>query len=270
MRMTRFRSIAAAALVTISALSIGAGAGAASATERPTVVLVHGAFADATSWDGVASDLRSRGYRVVVPDIALRGPAHDADEVDRVVSSIPGPVILVGHSYGGVVVTNVHATNVAALVYVAAFIPDQGEPAMLALNPIQYPGSQLLPPVLQVKTVDDPTAPFGKNVDGYISRESFHSVFAQDVSDATAETMYAHQKSQALSANLEPTGVPLWKTTPSWALVPYDDRVIPRSSELAMAQRASAHITSVPGSHAVLVSQPHAVANLVALADAGS
>jgi pimeloyl-ACP methyl ester carboxylesterase len=214
--------------------------------------------------------LRNRGYTVVVPDIALRGPAYDARGVERVVSQVHGPVILVGHSYGGVVVTNVHATNVEALVYVAAFIPAQGEPAMLALNPIQYPGSQLLPPALQIKPVNDPTGPFGKNLDAYISPDYFHDIFAQDVSNSTAATMFAHQKSQALSANLEPTGVPLWKTTPSWALVPYNDRVIPRSSELAMAQRASAHVTSVPGSHAVLVSQPHAVADLVTAADAGA
>ncbi len=194
---------------------------------KPTVVLVHGAFADATSWDGVAADLRSRGYRVVAPDNPLRGPAYDASVIEKTVADIDGPVVLVGHSYGGAVITNVHDPKVQSLVYIAAFAPVQGEPVQITIDPIRFPGSQLLPPALGLKIVDDPHAIGGKNVDGYVTDEYFHSVFAQDVSDETAATMLAHQKSAALWANLELGGPPSWANTPSWYLVAGEDRVIP-------------------------------------------
>ncbi|NKS64456.1 alpha/beta fold hydrolase [Rhodococcus hoagii] len=175
----------------------------------------------------------------------------------------PGPVLLVGHSYGGVVITNTHAPNVVGMVYVAAFAPDQGEPAQAALNPITFPGSQLLPPVLQVGVVDDPTTPIGKNLDGYIAADSFHEAFCQDVSDSTAADMLAHQRSIALAANLEPTQDPSWRTCRP-GRHPRPDRVIPPASERFMAERAGAQITEIPGaSHAVLVSQPAQVADVI-------
>ena len=235
------------------------------------MVLVHGAFADTTSWDAVAAELRGRGYEVVVPDNPLRGPAYDSAAIEKVLADIPGPVVLVGHSYGGAVITNVHSPNVEALVYVAAFAPAQGEPVMLNLDPIRFPGSQLLPPVLQVKVVEnDPTGIAGRNLDGYIDPGRFHEVFAQDVPDATVAGMIAHQKSAALVANLEPTADPSWASTPSWAMVAQNDRVIPAAAERFMATRAGARITEVSASHAVLVSQPGAVADLVVQADQGT
>ncbi|MCX5044394.1 alpha/beta hydrolase [Aldersonia sp. NBC_00410] len=238
----------------------------ASAQTLPTVVLVHGAFADATSWDGVAADLRARGYRVVTPDNPLRGPTYDSGAVQHTLDTISGPIVLVGHSYGGMVITQIKDPDVKSLVYIAAFGPAQYEPVMLQLDPIRYPGSQLLPPALQVKVVDDATVPGGKNVDGYVAPEYFHSVFCQDVSDATAATMYAHQKSAALWSNLEPSGPPAWANKPSWYLVAGQDRVIPPASQRAMASRMKAVTTEVPASHAVLVSQPNAVANVVVAA----
>jgi pimeloyl-ACP methyl ester carboxylesterase len=207
----------------------------------------------------------------VVPDNPLRGPAYDSAAIEKVLADIPGPVVLVGHSYGGAVITNVHSPNVEALVYVAAFAPAQGEPVMLNLDPIRFPGSQLLPPVLQVKVVEnDPTGIAGRNLDGYIDPGRFHDVFAQDVPDATVAGMIAHQKSAALVANLEPTADPSWASTPSWALVAQNDRVIPAAAERFMATRAGARITEIPASHAVLVSQPGAVADLVVQADQGT
>ncbi|GCE36478.1 alpha/beta hydrolase [Rhodococcus sp. USK10] len=267
MRLLRLRTaVAACAIAAAGTLTVGAGP--ALAQDLPTVVLVHGAFADTTSWDAVAADLRGRGYEVVVPDNPLRGPAYDSAAIEKVLADIPGPVVLVGHSYGGAVITNVHSPNVEALVYVAAFAPAQGEPVMLNLDPIRFPGSQLLPPVLQVKVVEnDPTGIAGRNLDGYINPADFHRVFAPDVSDATAADMLAHQRSAALVANLEPSGAPSWASTPSWAMVAQNDQVIPAASERFMATRAGAQITEIPASHAVLVSQPVAVADLVVQAD---
>lgn len=152
-------------------------------------------------------------------------------------ADIDGPVVLVGHSYGGAVITNVHDPKVQSLVYIAAFAPVQGEPVQITIDPIRFPGSQLLPPALGLKIVDDPHAIGGKNVDGYVTDEYFHSVFAQDVSDETAATMLAHQKSAALWANLELGGPPSWANTPSWYLVAGEDRVIPASAQRFMANR---------------------------------
>ncbi|MEU6558332.1 alpha/beta fold hydrolase [Nocardia nova] len=240
--------------------------GPAQAQTMPTIVLVHGAFADTTSWDGVADNLRGRGYQVVVPENPLRGPAYDAAAIEKTLAGISGPVVLVGHSYGGAVITNTHNPNVKALVYIAAFAPGQGEPVALALNPVRFPGSQLLPPALQMKVVEDPTTAVGRNVDAYIADDAFHRVFAPDVSDATAATMLAHQKSIAASANLELSGPPSWSGTPSWYLVSADDTVIPPAAQREMATRIGAHTSEVQASHVALVSQPAVVADVIATA----
>ncbi|MFE4499579.1 alpha/beta fold hydrolase [Rhodococcus sp. NPDC056743] len=253
-------------VVVLSSTGIVLGSGGASAAPQPTVVLVHGAFADATSWDGVAVDLRSRGYEVVTPDNPLRGPSYDAAVIEKTVADIDGPVVLVGHSYGGAVITNVHNPNVQSMVYIAAFAPMQGEPVQITIDPIRFPGSQLLPPALAVKVVDDAHAIGGKNLDGYVTDEYFHSVFAQDVSEETAATMLAHQKSIALWANLEPSGSPSWANTPTWYLVAGDDRVIPPAAQRFMANRMGANTSELPTSHASLVSQPNAVADVIVAA----
>ncbi|MGF7119914.1 alpha/beta fold hydrolase [Rhodococcus sp. BE178] len=263
MRMRRIRTLTAMCVLALAAV-LAVGVSPATAKPVPTVVLVHGAFADTTSWDPVAAELRGRGYNVVVPSNPLRGPAYDSAAIEKALADIPGPVLLVGHSYGGAVITNTHSPNVAGMVYVAGFIPAQGEPAMAALNPLTFPGSQLVPPVLQVKVVDDTTNPIGKNIDGYIDPSRFHEAFCQDVSDATAADMIAHQRSIALSANLEPTQDPSWQTLPTWAVIPGQDRVIPPASERFMAARAGAQIADIPGaSHAVLVSQPGQVSDAI-------
>ena len=249
------------------------------ASNAPLVVLVHGAWHGAWCWAALQSEFDLRGIASLAIDLPGHGASiepygdlyGDAAALSALLAKHERQIVLVGHSYGGAVITNVHSPNVEALVYVAAFAPAQGEPVMLNLDPIRFPGSQLLPPVLQVKVVEnDPTGIAGRNLDGYIDPGRFHDVFAQDVPDATVAGMIAHQKSAALVANLEPTADPSWASTPSWAMVAQNDRVIPAAAERFMATRAGARITEVSASHAVLVSQPGAVADLVVQADQGT
>lgn len=265
--MTTFRTVRAALFAVIVALTAAlGGAIPAAAQSLPTVVLVHGAFADSTGWDGVVQRLRGQGYQVLTPENPLRGPAHDAAAIQSVLDTVEGPVVLAGHSYGGFVISNVHDPDVVSMVYVAAFAPTQGEIAQLALDPIRFPGSQLLPPTLQVELVDDPQGPMGRNLDGYIAPDRFHEVFAQDVDDATAAQMIAHQKSIAVAANLEPSGPPSWAQVPSWYLVSAQDRVIPPSSQRFMAGRMGAQMSELDASHASLVSRPDEVAAAITTA----
>ncbi|WP_039796760.1 alpha/beta fold hydrolase [Nocardia araoensis] len=261
--MTNKRSLRRAVAALAVALAATGSAGPAQAQSLPTVVLVHGAFADTTSWDGVAAVLRQRGYRVLTPENPLRGPAYDAAAVQRTLDTISGPVVLAGHSYGGFVISNIHDPKVESLVYIAAFAPAEGEVAQSALDPIRFPGSQLLPPALQVKVVDDVTGIAGKNLDGYVAADSFNTVFAQDVGPATAADLFAHQHSIALKANLEPSGPPSWSGTPSWFLVSAADRIIPPSAQRFMAQRMAARTGEIDSSHASLVSRPDAVAAVI-------
>ncbi|MGW1742591.1 alpha/beta hydrolase [Nocardia sp. NPDC001965] len=258
--MTAIRTLRSALLaVLIAVVALAAVAMPAWAGPRPTVVLVHGAFADPTSWNGVAAQLRGQGYQVLTPENPLRGPADDAAAIQRTLDTVEGPIVLVGHSYGGFVITNVHDPDVVSMVYVAAFAPTQGEFAQLLLDPVRFPGSQLLPPALQVKVVDDPQGITGRNLDGYVAPEYFHDVFAQDTDDATAADMLAHQKSIALAANLEPSGAPSWTGKPSWYLVSQQDRVIPPAAQRFMAERMGAQTTELDSSHASLVSHPDEV-----------
>lgn len=237
----------------------------ASAATKPTIVLVHGAFADQTSWDGVAAQLRARGYRVVTPSNPLRGPAFDALRLQTALASISGPIVLVGHSYGGAVITQAHNPRVRALVYIAAFAPDAGEPVLTFLNPLRFPGSQLMPPALEFLVVDDlyGTGIAGHSLDGRVRPRDFRAVFAQDVSPATAATMIAHQKFAAASGNLEPVTAAAWHHLPSWYLISTNDHVIPPAAQRFMASRIHATTRTVPASHASLVSHPTPVAHLI-------
>ncbi|MET8797164.1 alpha/beta hydrolase [Nocardia sp. NPDC004568] len=265
--MTIIRTLRTALLsLIIAVVATASVAMPAWAAPRPTVVLVHGAFADPTSWDGVAARLRGQGYAVLTPENPLRGPAHDAAAVQRTLDTVDGPIVLAGHSYGGFVISNLHDPDVVSMVYVAAFAPSQGEVAQQALDPVRFPGSQLLPPALQVKVVDDPQGIAGRNLDGYVAPDYFHDVFVQDVDDATAADMLAHQKSIALAANLEPSGAPSWSGVPTRYLVSAQDRVIPPASQRFMAGRMGAQTTELDASHASLVSQPDAVAAAIVTA----
>ncbi|MET8977354.1 alpha/beta hydrolase [Streptomyces sp. NPDC004539] len=258
-RRPMFSAMVLATLLAVPALSAATPAGPASAAPsapRPTVVLVHGAFADSSSWDAVMSRLERQGYPVIGVANPLRGLAADSAYVSSVLDTLPGPVILVGHSYGGAVITDaaVGHPNVKALVYIAAFAPDQGESGLAILG--QYPGSRL-PPSLTVR-------PFPGGQDAYVDPADFRQVFAADVPAGKARLMAAGQRPVALAAFAEPSGAPAWKTVPSWFLVAGADRAIPPAAEQAMARRAGSHTVVVRGaSHAVLVSRPGTTAHVI-------
>jgi len=225
----------------------------------PTVVLVHGAFAGSSSWDGVVEPLQEQGLEVIAAANPLRGLAGDAAAVSDLVASISGPVILVGHSYGGMVVTNVRADagKIAGVVYIAAFAPDAGESAF-ALSGL-FPGSTLGAALEPVPRSDGTT-------DLYIDPARFHAQFAADLPPERTRRMAATQRPVTQEALLEPSGDhPLWREVPSWFLFGELDRNIPAALEHHMAERCRARRTiEVPGgSHAVGVSHARAAAHLI-------
>lgn len=229
--------------------------------QKPTVVLVHGAFADSSSWNGVVDRLRSYGHTVVAAANPLRGLADDADYVRQLVASIEGPVVLVGHSYGGSVISDAAARgvdNVRALVFVAAFLPDEGESAITLSG--KFPGSTLGEALRPVPvTLSD-----GRQVtDLYIEQDKFHGQFAADVPAETAAVMAVTQRPVTDAALAEGASVPAWKNLPSWVLVATEDRNIPPQAQTFMAERAQATVVSVSASHAVSVSRPGDVARLI-------
>ncbi|MFJ6837888.1 alpha/beta fold hydrolase [Streptomyces sp. NPDC091209] len=273
-RRLMFSAVAVGTLLAVPALSVATPAGAASAakavttsaranTPKPTVVLVHGAFADSSSWNGVTSRLERQGYPVIAVANPLRGLADDSAYLSSILDTVPGPVVLVGHSYGGAVITDAATghPNVKALVYIAAFAPDQGETGLAILG--QYPGSQLSP-ALTVR-------PYPGGQDAYVNPTDFRQVFAADVSADKARLMAAGQRPVSLAAFAEPSATPAWKTIPSWFLVAGSDRAIPPAAEQAMAQRAGSHTQVIRGaSHAVLVSHPEATTHLIEAAAQGT
>jgi pimeloyl-ACP methyl ester carboxylesterase len=224
---------------------------------KPTVVLVHGAFADASGWNGVASRLIRDGYSVIAPPNPLRSVASDSAYLAGILATLSGPLVLVAHSYGGIVVTNAATgnPNVKALVYVNAFVPDQGE-TLLGLQ-TKYPGSRLSEAALDFR-------PYGEGlVDGYIKKELFHDVFAGDLPRATTELMWAGQRPADARTLGEPSGPPAWKTIPSWYLVGRDDQVLPPVAQRFMARRAGAHTFEADASHVAMIAQPAATAALI-------
>ncbi|WP_371749208.1 alpha/beta fold hydrolase [Streptomyces sp. NBC_00280] len=224
---------------------------------KPTVVLVHGAFADASGWNATIKSLQDAGFPVIAPANPLRDLAGDSAYVSSVVASIPGPVILVGHSYGGEVVTNAARgrANVKALVYVAAFAPDQGETALALAD--RFPGSKL-PTALLVRPYPQPGAPDGH--DGYVDPAKFHDVFAQDLPRRTTQVMAATQRPGSLEGLSQGSGAPAWKSLPSWYVIPTADNVIPPAVQRFMAERAGSRTVEVKGaSHVVMMSRPDAV-----------
>jgi len=237
----------------------------ASSAPKPTVVLVHGAFADSSGWNATISQLQQAGYPVLAVPDPLRGLTADADYVRAFLQSVTGPIVLVGHSYGGAVITNAArgVPNVAALVYVGAFVPDEGESIATVLNPEQFPGSLLGPQTTAVRPVPNPSAPGGQDGDIYITLGAFRSVFAGDVSQQQADLMARTQRPLSLTANFEPSGAPAWKTIPSWYLVTEQDKAIPPAGQEYMAKRAGAHISTVDSAHDVMVSHPAAVTNSI-------
>ncbi|HEY6565094.1 MAG TPA: alpha/beta hydrolase, partial [Pirellulaceae bacterium] len=227
----------------------------------PTVVLVHGAFADASGWGGVITELQAAGITVVAPANPLRGVSSDSAYIASVVNQIPGPVLLVGHSYGGVVITNAApaTTNTIGLVYIAAFALDEGE-TVLALADAATDsalGPSLRPAAFPSVTGGEP----GHEL--YIDPAAFHEVFCADLPAGQAAIMGASQRPAAEAGFGEPSGPAGWKTLPSWALIATADKAIGVSGLRAMAQRAGAISVEIDASHAVMVSQPQATADLI-------
>lgn len=238
----------------------GAAAEQLPPANKPTVVLVHGAFADSSSWNGVINDLEGDGYRVVSAANPLRGLHTDAAYVRSVLDSVSGPVVLAGHSYGGSVMSEAADghPNVKALVYIASFLLDQGESTgQLAAK---FPGAQL---GTALDTVPFPLAGGGTGNDLYIKQEEFHRVFAADVPEDVASLMAATQRPITSAALEEPAEKAAWKTIPSWNMVTTQDLAIPADSMRFMGERAGARNVEIDASHAVTVSQPGAVANLI-------
>ncbi|WP_351235433.1 alpha/beta hydrolase [Streptomyces sp. NPDC002133] len=228
--------------------------------QHPTVVLVHGAFADSSSWNGVVERLQEHDYSVVAASNPLRGLSSDAAYVKQLVASIDGPVVLAGHSYGGAVISNAaHGLeNVKALVFVAAFLPEEGESAVQLAG--KFPGSTLGEALRPVPI----TLPDGSQVaDLYIEKTKFHRQFAADVPEKTTAIMAATQRPVTNAALEESSSAPAWKEIPSWVLVATQDLNIPAQTQTFMAERAKATIVEVAASHAVSVSHPGDVARLI-------
>ncbi|MFF3910107.1 alpha/beta fold hydrolase [Streptomyces sp. NPDC001848] len=225
----------------------------------PTVVLVHGAFTDSASWFGVVAELHSHGIPVVAPANPLRGLAADAAHVASVVARIDGPVVLVGHSYGGALITVAGtADNVVGLVYVAAYVLEEGE----SLGELQgrFPATELVSDLRQWTY----PVPGGEAVEVTIEESAFPAVFAADVCPQVARVLASCQRALALAAFDEKAAAAAWRTRPSWALVAGADRAIAPDVERFGAARAGAVVIEIEGaSHAVTVSQPTAVAGLI-------
>ncbi|HKD34020.1 MAG TPA: alpha/beta hydrolase [Gaiellaceae bacterium] len=225
----------------------------------PTVVLVHGAFADASSWNGVIERLQAEDVPVTAPANPLRGISEDSAYITDVLEEIPGPVLAVGHSYGGAVITNAASKvdNVVGLVFVAAFAPEDGETlgeasasskdSVLnsALTTHHYPGNG------------------GEAVEFAIDPSKFQDAFAADLPPEQTALMAATQRPIAELAFSEPTKTPAWKDLPSWAVVATGDKAAGADLIRSMAQRAGATITEIQGSHVIMVSQPEKVADVI-------
>jgi len=216
-----------------------------------TVVLVHGAFADGSSWGNVIPLLEKHGFKVIAVQNPLTSFADDVATTRRVIDAESGSVILVGHSYGGAVITTaaLDRKNVSALVYIAAFGPDEGENLQTLLK--EYPSK------ISSALVPDAAGFL------YIDRNRFAEVFAADVTETVLSIMSATQKPINSQTFGQKYDTPAWKTIPSWYLVATEDRMIPPPAQRAMAERAGAVVTETPASHAVYVSKPDAVSDLI-------
>src|SRR5512132_3403681 len=223
-----------------------------------TVVLVHGAFADASSWNGVIERLQAAGIRVTAPAIPLRGIAHDSAYIASFLNQIPGPALAVGHSYGGAVISNAgNAANVVGLVFVAAYAPEDGERLGDVGNTSK---DSILGPTLVPLKYPDAS---GSGVEFVVDPAKFRQAFAADLPPEQSAVMAATQRPAAEGAFSEPNGPPAWKSTPSWAAVATADKAAGADLVRSMAQRAGAEIVEVDASHVVMVSQPQAVTELI-------
>lgn len=228
---------------------------------RPTIVLVHGAFADGSSWNGVIERLQAEGVQVTAPANPLRGISIDSAYIASLLEQIPGPVLAVGHSYAGAVITNAatKVNNVVGLVYVAAFAPDEGE----RLGDVASTSKDSVLSSAQVP-LQYPTGEGSETATEFaIDPAKFRDAFAADLPEKQTSVMAATQRPVAELAFSEPNGEPAWKKMPSWAVVATGDRAAGTDVVRSMAERAGATITEVEGSHVIMVSQPQVVADVI-------
>jgi pimeloyl-ACP methyl ester carboxylesterase len=272
-RATRYGKMRLAALATATAaagLLVPAGqATAAKATPqatsgvapKPTIVLEHGAWADGSSWDGVVSQLQSDGFTVYALPNPLRGLSFDSAYLADFLQSISGPIILVAHSYGGMVTTNAATgdSQVKALVYVDAFIPAQGQTVEQLVSAV--PGSCAVPSNLTL--VPYPGAPAGAE-DAYMNQSVYPSCLANDLPASQAAVLAATQRPLSTDALTQQSGVPAWQTIPCWAVIGTADHAIPPAELQAMAQQADCRITTISGaSHLSMISHPDIVTRVI-------
>lgn len=254
--------LAGAAAAGVAATVVAPGeAGAAPGGPKPTIVLVHGAFADASGWNDVVHRLLCDGYQVIAPANPLRGIPSDSAYLASLLAVLEGPIVLVGHSYGGVVITNAATgnANVRALVYVAAFAPDEGD-TVQGLQTM-FPGTKLGLEALDLRPI---TLPDGTpSHDGYVKKTAFREVFAGDLPPSTTAVMAATQRPANAHTLQQPSGPPAWRTIPSWFLVARDDQLIPAAAQRHMARRAGSHVVEVRSSHVAMMSRPAQTAALI-------
>ena len=260
--LTMCSVLALVALLWIGDRGAAAASRQTSSAPRPTIVLVHGDWADASSWNAVIQRLQDRGFTVVAPPNTLRGPSQDAPYLASYLQTIPGPIVLVAHSYGGFVITNAATglPNVKALVYIDAFAPDVNETALDLVG-----GTS--------SCVTDNRAfnvvPFSGGLDLYLRWKAdppyagFLGCFANGVDEETAAVLAATQRPASAAQFSDPSRLPAWKTIPSWALLGTQDHVIPPSLQEKMYGRAGAHVTKVNAGHLSLITRPDAVVGVI-------
>jgi pimeloyl-ACP methyl ester carboxylesterase len=262
--------LVAAAIVPISLAHAGAAATSTSPSvakhsgTRPTIVLVHGAWADASSWGAVAAELQHKGFTVDVAPNPLRGLSQDSGYLKDYLATVPGPIVLVGHSYGGAVITDAAKGNkkVKALVYDDAYIPAKGENVATLSGADSALAPATTDPTKVFKLAPYPGAPKGI-YDTYVLPNVFIKGLAGDLPRKEAAVLAASQSPTSLLALGEPSSAPAWKTIPSWDLVGKQDRIIPLAQQLMMAHRAGSHITEINSSHLSLISHPGAVTKVI-------
>ena len=255
------------AIAMLLGLALSATAAANAADNRdsrgptPTIVFVHGGWADSSGWNQEITNLERRGYPVIAPANPLRGLASDSAYINSVLQTIDGPIILVGHSYGGAVISNaaVGVPNVKALVYIAGFAPDKGESLVQLVT--MNPGTDIGPATLTTRQYPLPGS--GEGTDLYLTKTAFHDAFAGDLPHKITDQMQAAQRPFSNEAFGSLSGDPAWKTIPSWYLVATLDHAIPPVTQRFMAARAHATVVEVRASHVAMISQPEATTRLI-------
>jgi pimeloyl-ACP methyl ester carboxylesterase len=253
-------AIAMLAVATIAGSALASAHPARQAQEEPTIVLVHGGWADSSGWNSEVTALERLGYPVIAPANPLRGLASDAAYIRSILQTIHGPIVLVGHSYGGAVITNaaVGVPQVKALVYIAGFAPDKGESLVQLVT--MNPGSEIGQNVITRKY---PLPGGGEGADLYLTEHGFETAFASDLPKRVADQLWAEQRPFSQEAFASKSGEPAWKTIPSWYLVSTHDHAIPPATQRFMAARAHATVFQVAASHVPMISQPTATLQVI-------